>query len=293
MVPALLALLASAPQFIAVRDPSAWMTVRTSCAGLLLLIVGTLGAKLEWQLHLFEASLSVTPFRLDGLFAALVFALLRLREGRAACLDWAFLFLLVAAMAPDAHKLSLFLNTPSPANVLAVLLLGGAWCLVRFSFASALAFFSVGLWLDLRVLVLDGALWEWPFEFCRWWTLGALALGLAFDHGPKPLPRLLVPLLVAVWSMGVWSCQPASDLRLAYFYAVALVLLAACMRNWLLYGGVLLAYLAAANLLVFSGTQPSSAASWGWLAIVFAFGLFGAAFRITRAHLASQPANRA
>ena len=50
----------------------------------------------------------------------------------------------------------------------------------------------------------------------------------------------------------------------------------------------MLAYLAAANLLLFGVAKSSSAASWGWLVIFFAFLLFGAAFRITRDRLAKQ-----
>ncbi|MBI3829153.1 MAG: hypothetical protein HY291_06535 [Planctomycetes bacterium] len=282
-VPLLLSLLAAAPWFVALRNRRRWLAVRVSAACVLLVLACVGSGHVPWTLRMFGASAAVTPFRIDCLFAFAIFALLRVREGRAAYLDWGLGFIALGAMGCDARGILRFAAEPALANAFACVALGCVWLAFRVTFHRAAAVLTLGLYFVLRALAIENGVENGRLEFVRWEALGLLAFWIVFAERPQWIRHAL---LAAVFWLGVSSCAPEDFNGLVYFYAAAAVLVAACALDWRLYGTVLLTYLAASNLSAFGSPAPSSAASWGWLAIAAAFALFGLAFKITRAQLA-------
>jgi len=283
LVPFLISLLAAAPRLFPQRDHALWLTVRVVLTGFLLL-TAAYGTSLQWNFIVDHQTLTITPFRIDCLCAFVAFGLIRLRERRAAYLDWGFGFLVLCGMGADAAAIRRFWEAPPLENTFACLVIGLAWLLSGMMFARAAAYWSLGLLFALRALALDGLIANWNLEYLRWCALGLLGLWLVFAKGPQAVRQ---GLLALVCGLGVWSCVPDVFSGLLYFYAVAALLAAACVIHWRFYGSVLLGYLAAANLSAFGAPLPASTASWGWIAILCAFAIFGVAFHITRAQLAA------
>ena len=84
--------------------------------------------------------------------------------------------------------------------------------------------------------------------------------------------------------------MPHSD---ACFAAAGVALAAAALTGGRRYLYLLLAYLAAADIVLGTIPSPSGAAQWGAVVIAGAFAVFGAAFLVTRRALAAGRSGRA
>lgn len=280
LIPLVIACTTIVPFFFREQDHAAILLMRIWTVATLLLLCGSLGSDIVWTPGLEKWRVTLTPFRIDCLVAALSFLLLRLREKTPLYLDLACGCLGLAAASHNMESLMrLLFREPPLAATVACVLVGAVWLLTRVTFRRALFFWLCSLVLVVRMLHSEQLISSALLEISRWAPLGLLALCLMFGRGAK---YARAALIAWIWLWGVWSCDPSDLASLVYFYAAAGVMIAGCALSAAIFLPALLAFLLAANASAFGTPLPSRSSAWGWLAILLAFACLGIAFQITR-----------
>lgn len=276
LVPLVIALAIAADEYYRAEVWS--ICARVAAIGLLSWNVFSSVPDSGWSIKLEWLDVFFTPTRLNLSFAALAFGTAWLRTGRTQRLDLGLALLcgMLAIAGGNAAKMSEFALAPNGVKLVGCLILCGVWCwLDRTYWRVATLTLANGL------LLFNFAGVENPYEILYYAPLVLLVLSLPF----KSDARWAMCVWLATFACGCWRAAEPTTAAIVYGFVV----FAALAVAYLLFKRSALLLLVAYTVIAVArriAAQSDGGMSWGWLAIVLAFGLFILAFYVTRTHLA-------